>query len=89
MNKTYVFPHFYFSFQIAVAFTDLHSLETQYLGLQRALFLTAFVCALGGFLFLMVTLYLVKAKNDVHRAIQGTFYFYYYHCIILFHAIYL
>ncbi|VDP56105.1 unnamed protein product [Schistosoma curassoni] len=75
--------------RIAVAFTDLHSLETQYLGLQRALFLTAFVCALGGFLFLMVTLYLVKAKNDVHRAIQGTFYFYYYHCIILFHAIYL
>ncbi|VDO85365.1 unnamed protein product [Schistosoma mattheei] len=56
--------------RIAVAFTDLHSLETQYLGLQRALFLTAFVCALGGFLFLMVTLYLVKAKNDVHRAIQ-------------------
>ncbi|RTG89455.1 uncharacterized protein DC041_0003615 [Schistosoma bovis] len=58
--------------RIAVAFTDLHSLETQYLGLQRALFLTAFVCALGGFLFLMVTLYLVKAKNDVHRAIQAS-----------------
>ncbi|CAH8514325.1 unnamed protein product [Schistosoma haematobium] len=75
--------------RIAVAFTDLHSLETQYLGLQRALFLTAFVCALGGFLFLMVTLYLVKAKNDVHRAIQGTFDFYYYHCIMLFHAMYL
>ncbi|CAH8501569.1 unnamed protein product [Schistosoma intercalatum] len=58
--------------RIAVAFTDLHSLETQYLGLQRALFLTAFVCALGGFLFLMVTLYLVKAKNDVRRAIQAS-----------------
>ncbi|KAK4469647.1 hypothetical protein MN116_007178 [Schistosoma mekongi] len=58
--------------RIAVAFTDLHSLETQYLGLQRALFLTAFVCALGGFLFLMVTLYLVKAKNDVHRAVEAS-----------------
>ncbi|CAH8488308.1 unnamed protein product [Schistosoma turkestanicum] len=58
--------------RIAVALTDLHSLETQYLGLQRALFLTAFVCALGGFLFLMVTLFLIQAKNDVHKAIEAS-----------------
>ncbi|VDQ07416.1 unnamed protein product [Trichobilharzia regenti] len=58
--------------RIAVALTDVYSLETQYLGLQRALFLDTFVCALGGFLFLTVTLYLVKAKNNVLKAVQGT-----------------
>ncbi|CAH8841177.1 unnamed protein product [Trichobilharzia szidati] len=58
--------------RIAVAITDVYSLETQYLGLQRALFLDTFVCALGGFLFLTVTLYLVKAKNDVLKAVQAS-----------------
>ncbi|CAH8501839.1 unnamed protein product [Heterobilharzia americana] len=58
--------------RIAVAITDVHSLETQYLGLQRALFLNTFVCAIGGFLFLIVTLYLVKGKNDVQKAIQAS-----------------
>lgn len=57
---------------ISFAQTDSTSLESQYLSLQRALFLTPFICTLGAFLFLMSSLYLVKGKEDVHKAVEAS-----------------
>ncbi|VDP75304.1 unnamed protein product [Echinostoma caproni] len=55
---------------ISVAISDSTSLEAQYLSLQRALFLTPFVSVLGAFLFCLVSMYLIEAKEAVHKAVE-------------------
>ncbi|TGZ61896.1 hypothetical protein CRM22_007737 [Opisthorchis felineus] len=55
---------------ISDGISDIASLETQYLSLQRALFLTPFVCVLGALLFSMLSLCVVKGRLAVLRFIE-------------------
>ncbi|TPP57050.1 Transporter spinster [Fasciola gigantica] len=55
---------------ISVAISDSNSLEAQFVSLQRALFVTPFVCVLGAFSFCMCSLYLIQAKDAVQQAVE-------------------
>ncbi|KAA3673124.1 uncharacterized protein DEA37_0004894 [Paragonimus westermani] len=55
---------------ISVAIADSASLEMRFLSLQRALFLTPFVCVLSAFLFCTTSLFVVSAKDAVHKFIE-------------------
>ncbi|KER34287.1 hypothetical protein T265_00134 [Opisthorchis viverrini] len=55
---------------ISDGISDIASLETQYLSLQRALFLTPFVCVLGALLFSLLSLCVVEGRLAVLRFIE-------------------
>uniref|UniRef100_A0A0V0JAP7 Protein spinster homolog 1 n=1 Tax=Schistocephalus solidus TaxID=70667 RepID=A0A0V0JAP7_SCHSO len=57
---------------IADAQAHSDSLEWHYLGMQRSLFLTVFVCIVAGFLLLLSSWYLVPAKERVHFIIDAS-----------------
>ncbi|VDK84787.1 unnamed protein product [Dibothriocephalus latus] len=59
---------------MAIADAQAHSdtLEWHYLGMQRALFLTVFVCIVAGFLFLCSSWYLEAAKERVRFIIDAS-----------------
>lgn len=44
---------------------------SRYLGMQRALFITVFICILSGFLLLCASWYLEQAKARVQFIIDG------------------
>ncbi|BHF60870.1 Protein spinster 3 [Sparganum proliferum] len=57
---------------IADAQAHSDSLEWRYLGMQRSLFLTVFVCVVAGFLLLLSSWYLEAAKERVHFIIEAS-----------------